>query len=531
MGLSKSLRLPKWDITLLIILVIGVFLLFIRLDHRPFWQDEAETACLARNVIQYGVPKAFDGVNLISQEEGREFDADYLWRWSPWLQMYVTAAAFQIGGVTTTAGRAPFALFAVACLLLTYLLVRRNFGDLGWARMAAALLTFSVPFLLFSRQCRYYSLGALLVLMIIYAFQRQVQSKTGSTLLMVISFGLLFYTNYLLFLSFTLPFFVAAELIYPGQFPLKRLFKLGFCLGMIILPGIFLFRIRQETSMFEGIRVMGHLAEYFADLCQFLIPLPVALYLIWRGRQIYRGSQFLPEGEKFILFLFLIILGNIIILSFAPQSGHRYLVHLYPLCAIILGWTVCRVWHYHKFSGGVLALLLLFTNWFYLVPMDWLRIANRPNNNVQMLTHPNIPLHLFLKELCFDYPDLNRSLSQYFQTRARNGDTILTNYSDLPLQFYTSCRVIGSLQGRLPANVSPDWVVKHYPTQWNRDYEPHQAETFIRRNIIPSKDYKVVAVIYEDEIYGNIPDPYHHHFSPLSEPLGPATIYRRIDDK
>ncbi|MCX5893664.1 MAG: glycosyltransferase family 39 protein [Deltaproteobacteria bacterium] len=528
--MSKHVRLPKWDLTFLIILVMGVFLLFFRLDHRPFWQDEAETACLARNVLHYGVPKAFDGVNLISQEGGREFDADYLWRWSPWLQMYVTAAAFQIGGVTTTAGRAPFALFAVACLILTYLLVRRNFGDPGWARMAAALLAFSVPFLLFSRQCRYYSLGALLVLMIIYAVQREVQSKAGSTSLMTISFGLLFYANYLLFLSFTLPFLVAVELIYPSKFPLKRLFKLGLGLGIIIIPGILLFRMRQQTSMVDIIKVPGNLEEYFADFFQFLIPLPVALYLGWRGRRIFRDSQSLAAGEKFILFLFLIIVGSIIILSLAPQSGHRYIVHLYPLCAIILGWIVCQAWRYHKFSGGLLALLLLFTNWLYLVPMDWLRIANRPNNSVQMLTYPNIPLNLFLRELCLDYPDLNRSLSQFFRTHARKGDTILTNYSDLPLQFYTSCRVIGSLQGRLPANASPEWVVKHYPTQWNRDHDVHQAETFIRRNVIASKDYKVVAVIYEDEIYGNIPDPYHHRFLPLREPLGPATIYRKISD-
>ena len=528
MRLSMLLRIPKWDTTLLIILVIGVFLLFFRLDHRPFWQDEAETACLARNILQYGVPRAFDGVNLISQEEGREFDDNYLWRWSPWLQIYVTAAAFRIGGATTTAGRAPFALFAVACLLLTYRLVKRNFDDLGWARLAAALLTFSIPFLLFSRQCRYYSLGALLTLMIIYASQREVQSKTGPALLLVISFGLLFYTNYLLFLSFTLPFFVAAELIYPGKFPLKRLFKLGLCLGIIILPGIFLFRIRQETSMFDIIKVTGHLEEYFAGLFQFLIPLPVVLFLFWRGRWICRASQFLSAGEKFILFLFSIILGSIIILSLAPQSGHRYVVHLYPLCAIILGWIVCQAWRYHKFSGGVLALLLLFTNWLYLVPMDWLRITNRPNNSVQMLTYPNIPLQLFLRELCLDYPDLNQSLSQFFQAQARNGDTILTNYSDLPLQFYTSCRVIGSLQGRLPANASPDWVVKHYPTQWNRDYQLHQAETFINRKVILSKDYKAVAVLYADEIYGNIPGPYNHRFFPLSEPCGPVTIYRKI---
>ena len=58
------------------------------------------------------------------------------------------------------AGRLPFALMGLACIFLVYQLVRHNFGDRAWALMAAALLACSVPFLLYARQCRYYSLAA-----------------------------------------------------------------------------------------------------------------------------------------------------------------------------------------------------------------------------------------------------------------------------------------------------------------------------------------------------------------------------------
>ena len=53
-------------------------------------------------------------------------------------------------------------------------------------------------------------------------------------------------------------------------------------------------------------------------------------------------------------------------------------MHLYPLCAIILGWIILRAWRYDKISGVLLAFLLFFTNWLYLVPMEWLYINNRP---------------------------------------------------------------------------------------------------------------------------------------------------------
>ena len=167
----KSRLSSKIDPIFLVILAVAGFLFFFHLDHRPFWQDEAETACLAKNILKTGLPQAFDGINLISQEDGREVNGDYLWRWSPWAQLYLTAAAFYLGGISTYAGRLPFAFLGLLCVLLVYLLVKREFGEAQWARMAAALLAFSVPFLLFSRQCRYYSLGAFLTIASLYFFR------------------------------------------------------------------------------------------------------------------------------------------------------------------------------------------------------------------------------------------------------------------------------------------------------------------------------------------------------------------------
>ena len=184
---EPSMRVDRLFSPIMIILALGAFLLFFHLDHRPFWQDEAETACLAKHVLKYGVPRAYDGVNLVSQEAGHEYGPNYLWRWSPWLQIYVAAGAFRLGGLTTYAGRFPFALLGLGCIFLVYQLVRHNFRDRTWALMAAALLACSVPFLLFARQCRYYSLGAFLTLASLYAFREKWQSKTFPALLLCLS--------------------------------------------------------------------------------------------------------------------------------------------------------------------------------------------------------------------------------------------------------------------------------------------------------------------------------------------------------
>ncbi len=240
------MRVDRLFSPIIIILALGAFLLLFHLDHRPFWQDEAETAVLAKRVLTYGVPRAYDGVNLVSQEAGHEFGPHYLWRWSPWLQIYVAAGAFRLGGLTTYAGRLPFALLGLGCIFLVYRLVRHIFRDRAWALMAAALLTCSVPFLLYARQCRYYSLGAFLTLVSLYAFREKWQSKTFPALLLCLSLGLLFYTNYLLFFSFAGAALLAADFAIPRRDAPEKNHKPDVepAVVILILPGLFLFRIQ-----------------------------------------------------------------------------------------------------------------------------------------------------------------------------------------------------------------------------------------------------------------------------------------------
>lgn len=524
-------RGPRSVLPLIIILALGAFLLLFHLDHRPFWQDEAETAGLAKNVLKYGVPRAFDGLNLISQEHGREYDQNFLWRWSPWLQIYVTAAAFRLGGLTTYAGRFPFAVLGLACIFLVYHLVSRNSGDRTWALWSAALLTGSVPFLLYARQCRYYSLGAFLTLMSLYAFEEKWQKKFMPALLLCLSVGLLFYTNYLLFFSYLIPALLAAVWLYPQKLPLKRTAIIILISFIIILPGLFLFKIQAQSKIINLVLIPINLEKYFGGLFQYLLPLPIALYLLWRWRRVFWTRAGIPAEpeERFIFFLTLIIVGNIILLSPAPQCEHRYLVHLYPLCAIILAWVILRAWRYDKIAGALLGFLLLFTNWLYLVPMDWLRIIDRPPlTDQQMLTYPNLPLKLFVTELVSGYPDVNRNLIRFFQTQARPGDLILITYGDLPLQFYTPYQIFGGLQGNIPPYRPPDWVVPRWDIRWNRAYQLHDSEKYIKERLSLGSDYQAIHLPFADEIFGNNPDPYSHRFIPASKPLAKLCIYKKL---
>jgi 4-amino-4-deoxy-L-arabinose transferase-like glycosyltransferase len=529
---EPSMRIDRLFSPIIIILALGAFLLLFGLNDRPFWQDEAETACLAKNVLKYGVPLAYDGVNLISQEQRKEFGPDFLWRWTPWLQIYVAAAAFKIGGLTTYAGRLPFALVGLVCIFLVYQLVRHNFGDRTWALCAATLLTCSVPYLLFARQCRYYSFGALFALMSLYAFREDWQSRFRPALLLCLSIGFLFYTNYLLFYSFIIPALLAGIWLYPREFPLKRTSIIILATLIIITPGLLIFRIQQQSELIKLIAIPGNLYNYLVNLLlEFMIPLPIVFFLLWRWRRVLWTRAAIPAEprERFVLFLTLIIVGNILFLSIVPQVEHRYVMHLYSLCAIILGWIILKAWSYDKIAGVLLAFLLFFTNWLYLVPMEWLFMYNRPDyTNRLMLSYPDLPLRLFLTELFSPYPDVNGNFIRFFQTHAKPGDIILTTYGDLPLQFYTPFQVIGGLQGEVSASQPPDWVVSRYEIRYNRVGRLQDSEKFIREKFSLATDYQAMMLPWEDEAFGNRADPYSHPFAPAAVPLAQAVIYKKL---
>ncbi|MEA5089849.1 ArnT family glycosyltransferase [Solidesulfovibrio sp.] len=523
----------RLDWALAAILVVAAFLLFYNLGQRPFWQDEAETACLAKNVLKTGLPYAFDGVNVVSQEEEREFDktGGYLWRWSPWIQIYMQAAGFAVGGLDTAAGRVPFALAALVAIFWTYRLVRRHFGDRNWALLAATLLTLCVPYLLIGRQARYYAPGTLFVLWTLDAFLSDWQHRWPAWWAMFVSMVLLFHANYLLFLSFAPTALVAAALVFPERMAVKRLSLLTLATVVVaVVPGILLYRIGRQSGMFDILLVPENLMLYFADLCMFCIPLPVSVALVWRWRGFFtRLRRPADPGERFVLFAAVLIVFSLLFLGIVPQRFFRYIAHLLPLCAILLAWCARRLWGFSRPASVMLFFLLAFTNWLAVYPMERLKIVNRPwQNDFRMLTSLNFPIKLFVTELVCGYPDVNAAIVEFFKTHAKPGQTVLAEYGELPLQFYVDgLRILGGLQGPVPVGTVPDWVLRRRVVRVNRDRFLFGAREFTDAMDL-SRDYERVPLPFADETFGNrTDDPNHHYFIPVEEPQKELEVWRR----
>lgn len=528
---STILSLSK-DPVFLAILLVGSFMLLYQLGARPFWQDEAETACLAKNVLKYSVPKVTDGVNIISQEEGREYGEEMIWTWSPWLQIYVSAFGQWLGGSNTLAGRLPFALVAILVLVLTFLLIRWYFPepeDRWLAVLATLLLAVCIPYLLYMRQNRYYSLGTLLTLTSLPAFVSK-RPTTLQGLVAGISFGLMFHANYLLLFSFGPAVFGAKLLLDRRLPPFRVLLAMAVSGALFILPGFAIYGIGKQGGLLDFTRIPSNTEEYFYHVTQFMVPLPLLIAFAWRFRKSLsiRRPQLEDRREWWAAFFFIVIIINVAMLTLIPQRFFRYIVHLFPLVTFLFAWAMIKLWSWQRVASVLLGFMLLFTNWLYIQPMDWLGISNRPwHSDTSMLTYTNSPVGLFLTEMVDGYPDVNARIIKFFKENAEEDDAILLTYGELPLQFYTNFKVMGGLQKENPEFIqNPDWVLKRNVSRTRRDGTLVFSDQAALLELDLENDYEKIVLDHPDEEFGNRPDPYYHRFIPYEEPYQPLVVYK-----
>ena len=106
------------------LVLLASALLLANLGNQFLWQDEAQTALLARSILAHGIPHGSEGPNSFSQELGVELGPGGVWRWHTWLSFYAVAASFALLGESAFAARLPFALCGVATVLATWQLGR-----------------------------------------------------------------------------------------------------------------------------------------------------------------------------------------------------------------------------------------------------------------------------------------------------------------------------------------------------------------------------------------------------------------------
>jgi len=159
------------------ILAGSAALVFTRLGHNAFWNDEAYTALLAKSVWRTGDTSAVVGHNLIAFQGGAALE-NLRHRFDPPLAYYVAAPFLGLLGSHAFAGRLPFALCGLATIaLMVRWAWRQSAAPLTWGVLAIAVVG-NVSLMLFSRQCRYYALAMLLSTALAYLYVHGRRAET-----------------------------------------------------------------------------------------------------------------------------------------------------------------------------------------------------------------------------------------------------------------------------------------------------------------------------------------------------------------
>src|SRR5262245_8905378 len=316
------------------VVLVSALLIFFALDARILWIDEAETALLGRSILERGVPTAFDGRNLVSQELGREYGSNYVWRWTPWLDKYLAAGSFAVLGESTFAARLPFALLGLLCVISVYPLALAFFRDRWIGVLAMAVLALSVPFILHVRQCRYYSPIILCSIWTLYFFVGMARGRRFAVAGFVTAMTLLFQSS---ILNATATAVALVPCVLVKRFDASALRRAALAAAVLLVlnaPSVYFFTpgVSERRLSTFGQNLRAHLEltnRYtfpFVMLLLFLALAPLA-----RRRPFLEAQAWRP-----FLVLVVFLAAYLLAVSAAPWSFYRYTVGLLPLAAVLL---------------------------------------------------------------------------------------------------------------------------------------------------------------------------------------------------
>ena len=484
---SRQLR-SHWPFA--IVAVVGAVLIFTNLGSDYLWEDEGDTVALASNILKFGVPKAWDGGAFLDSDHGARLNRDLVMVTHPWIQYYLTAASFLVFGENTFAARIPFAIAGWMSILFVYLFVWRLFGNRLTAFSAAALLVFSVQFLLYAKQCRYCALNMLLVVWLFWTFFKMNSAR--DCVLFILASVFLFHTH---------PYGIAPvvalgalSLIY-RPFVIQRRWILFAtpAIALLTLPWLALSSLSSSGSALNTTAAQS--AGEFIERCaqafiestsvtpligSIILFLIAALSIRWKRKDTIDAApsdsasaeqqvapRFFETNETALLLsalLTIVFYGLATAITQSSDSlwlaGMRYGSAVLPLAAMVAALAIAKVSRTSVLFSILLLLVFGLTKLAQLTP--W--VAGNPSGLIHFGKYSvgaHVPakmvdrflgtgLMVYVRDLWRENPGTVAKSCKFLRENAKPGDVLIVNYGMEPTYFYT----------RLPQAMG---ILRHYP--------------------------------------------------------------------
>ena len=517
-----------------VLLLLTSLIVFPGLGSTRLWVDEAHTAVVAHNISKSGLPKAWDGKNLVSIFGDRRDIRRGLYIWQAWLPSYLAGASIAIFGSNSFGARFPFAIAFVLLIGLSYRIFRRWDPDYPHRSLLAAVLMITcVALLLHARQCRYYVLAPLFNLLIVDAYIHVLENPKPRYIAgLVFWFTLLFNSFYpgapVMGLALGLDLLIRR----PRGQVVKALFFAAAVFTLVNLPVALFCRVwgRQFGVQpgYSDLPVFGaYLLRYALTVNTFFFPLIIVLVAgLWRWRDL------LPKVRTDKTVFVLLVVCGVQLVLFALISDYpftRYLVGIVPFVMFLGARCVWSLAQGRAWLAWTLVLVMATTNMLHLVPLPLLRWTSLQDAqwtvagvNVGFLEPGNVglsyakgevkeiintplssPLVSYLKSTLNPPRGPIDWIVDHLRENASPADRVKITYGDLPLMFHTDLTITC---GADVGPSAPQWLIyRHFNhAKVNKLFLLETAQHQYAATELPIPDIQ----------WNNRPDPLYHFFTP-----------------
>ncbi len=468
------LRRVDWILTLAFLLVTAQ-LVFPGLGERALWEDEAETALIARGILDSGLPSAWDGHQLVTQLGGNDLSDSLISVLVPWAERYFAGLGLALAGDDAFGARLPFALLGCLCVALSYLLALRMTGDRWLAIFATLLLTSSVQYLLLARQCRYYMLVMFSALVALWVYRSLAGRRDVVVLSLALS--LMFHSNYGSFACFGGGLALHALWLDRDPVRLRRLALAALGVGLLTTPWFFGFNVlaRVFNTPVDRPAIFREFVLSLFVINQYVLPWLVALGLALVGgrfRSRYRATYALAGC------MIVVALAGLPLLLWANP---RYLPYLLFLGSVVMAGVAREVHMWNAAAGYAVAAMLWLTSLpAAVVPSLLPRSLGADYLNGEVTTGlsaletalPRRDWGDYLDELRTPYLGADEAIVAFLNEYAGEDDFVYATHNRLPIMFHTRRRIVGlltpetlerrgwkELPGYLSTLKDADWLV------------------------------------------------------------------------
>lgn len=196
--------------------------------------------------------------------------------------------------------------------------------------------------------------------------------------------------------------------------------------------------------------------------------------------------------------LVFVVIFFILLVNLAPWDlpAFRYNTFIFPILAILNAKVILNIKKINKYIAIIVLLLLLSTNYIFVVPFKILEgpiLKNiEKDSDTYLFIKDNLRIRYFLfdylYEITRDYNGPSKLLIDYLKKNSNKNEKFLTNDNVPTFVFYTNM---------LPANSSkelPNWIIPRKPSfLWSRQSEYDsiisKVDKRYERIIINSTDY------------------------------------------